>query len=87
MRIDAINEENMRAYFGLLKEVYDELDFEAHPERIYNMDETGVPLNPRPPKVLAKRGKRKYDVTVQVKRPKLRLLVVAVLQVRLFLRS
>ena len=46
VRIDAENEENMRAYFGLLKEVYDELDFEAHPERIYNMDETGVPLDP-----------------------------------------
>ena len=39
MRIDAINEENMRAYFGLLKEVYNELDFEAHPERIYNMEQ------------------------------------------------
>ena len=59
VRIDAINEESMRGYFGLLKEVYDELDFEAHPERIYNMDETGVPLNPRPPKVLAKKGQKK----------------------------
>ena len=43
VRIDAINEESMRGYFGLLKEVYDELDFEAHPERIYNMDEN-LPL-------------------------------------------
>ena len=44
--IDAVNEENMRNYFNLLKEVYDELDFAGHPERIFNMDETGVPLDP-----------------------------------------
>ena len=59
VRIDAVNEENMRAYFALLKEVYDDLDFGGHPERIYNMDETGVPLDPRPPKVVAKKGQRK----------------------------
>ena len=49
VRIDAINE-NMTKYFDLL-EVYNELDFKEHPERIYNMDETGMPLDPRPPKV------------------------------------
>ena len=59
VRIDAVNEEYMRAYFALLKEVYDDLDFGGHPERIYNMDETGVPLDPRPPKLVAKKGKRK----------------------------
>ena len=41
VRMDAINDENMRKYFDLLEEVYDELDFRNHPERIYNMDETG----------------------------------------------
>ena len=39
--------------------MYDDLDFDGHPERIYNMDETGVPLDPRPPKVVAKKGQRK----------------------------
>ena len=43
----------MLNYFNLLKEVYDELDFAGHPERIFNMDETGMPLDPRPPKVVA----------------------------------
>ena len=59
IRIDAVNEENMLQYFSLLREVYDDLDFDGHPERIYNMDETGVPLDPRPPKVVAKKGQRK----------------------------
>ena len=59
VRIDAVNEENMRIYFNLLKEVYDELDFAGDPERIFNMDETGMPLEPRPPKVVAHKGVKK----------------------------
>ena len=43
----------------MLREVYDDLDFDGHPEHIYNMDETGVQLDPRPPKVVAKKGQRK----------------------------
>ena len=49
VRIDAIDEENMKKYFDLLEEVYNDLDFKDHPERIYNMDETGMPLDPHPP--------------------------------------
>ena len=59
VRLDAMSEENMKTYFDLLREVYDTFDFENHPEAIYNMDETGVPLEPRPPKVVAKRGQKK----------------------------
>ena len=54
-----MNSENMKAYFDLLSDVYDEFDFENNPESIYNMDETGVPLEPRPRKVVAKRGQKK----------------------------
>ena len=57
--IDAINEENMTKYFDLLEEVYNELDFKDHPQRIYNMDETGMPLDPRPPKVVVPKGRKK----------------------------
>ena len=49
----------MKEYFDLLREVYDEYEFDSHPECIYNMDETGVPLEPHPPKVIAKRGQKK----------------------------
>ena len=59
VRMDAINAENLHAYYNLLKSVYDEHGFDSHPEAIYNMDETGVPLEPRPPKVVAAKGKRK----------------------------
>jgi len=30
-----------------------------HPEAIYNLDETGMPLEPRPPKVVAQKGQKK----------------------------
>ena len=59
VRMDAINTDNMKAYFDLLRQIYDEHGFESHPECIYNMDETGVPLEPRPPKVVARKGQKK----------------------------
>ena len=40
--MDAMSSENMKAYFDLLSDVYDEFDFGNHPESIYDMDETGV---------------------------------------------
>lgn len=41
--------------FCLLRSVYGDFKFENFPESIYNMDATGVPLSPRPPKVIAKK--------------------------------
>ena len=54
-----INRENIEQYFDLLKEVLDEFDLQNPPEQIYNMDETGVPLDPRPPKIAAQKGQKK----------------------------
>jgi len=59
VKLDAMNEENVDNYFGMLKKVFDEGDFWNHPEAIYNMDESGMPLEPRPPKVVAKKGQKK----------------------------
>lgn len=59
VRFDAINTENMDNYFELLKATYEEFKFDYYPESIFNMDETGVPLCPRPPKVIAKKGQKK----------------------------
>jgi len=56
--MDVIIEENMQNYFDQLKEVFDEGDFWNHPEAIYNSDETGVPLEPRPPKFIAQKGQK-----------------------------
>ena len=42
VRMDAMSSENMKAYFDLLSDVYDEFDFGNHSKSIYDMDETGV---------------------------------------------
>ena len=49
--MDAVNVENITAYFDLLRNVFNEFGFDQRPERIHNMDETGVPLEPRPPEM------------------------------------
>ena len=41
--MDAVNAESMKAYFEP-RQFY-EHGFESHPECVYNMDETGVPLD------------------------------------------
>ena len=59
VRMNAISRENLNSYYELLKDTLDEHDFLSHPERIYNMDETGIPIEPRPPKIVARKGKKK----------------------------
>ena len=50
VRMDAVNDENLAHYYRLLKvkACLKENDLLTHPEQIYNMDETGVPLDPKP---------------------------------------
>ena len=55
--MDAINAGNLKNYFDQLRGLFDEYDFDNHPEAIYNMDETGVPLEPQPPKAVLRREK------------------------------
>ena len=59
VRLDAVNEKNMDNYFILLKDTYNQFGFAANPETIFNMDETSMPLCPRPPKVVARKGQKK----------------------------
>ena len=49
----------MKKYFELLKGVLVENDLMNSPSQIYNVDETGMPLDHQPPKIVAKRGQRK----------------------------
>jgi len=49
----------MDNYIDMLKTVFDDGDFWNHPEAIYNMDESGMPLEPCPPKLLPERDRRK----------------------------
>ena len=59
VRMDMVNTENMKAYFAELRTIFNEYNFDEHPEAIYNMDETGVPLDPCPPKIITAKGQKK----------------------------
>ena len=47
VRMNAVTKDNIKHYFSLLKKILEENDFFNHPERVYNMDETGIPFDPR----------------------------------------
>ena len=53
---NAINQETMDSYYSLLEDILTEHNLLDNPAQIYNMDESGMPLNPRPPNIIAKRG-------------------------------
>jgi len=48
----------MDNYFDMLKEVFDEGDLWNHLEAICKMDESGMPLEPRPWKIVTKKGQK-----------------------------
>ena len=52
-RAAASNSESIERYFDLLEETLDVYRLRERPHLIFNMDETGMPLNPKPPKVIA----------------------------------
>ena len=54
-----MNKETMTAYFDLLKNVLMETKLTESPNQIYNIDETGMPLEHHPPKVVAKKSQKK----------------------------
>ena len=57
--MDAVNDETLNQYFSLLKDVLTEHGILHSPSQIYNVDESGVPLDPKAPNVVAKRGVKK----------------------------
>ena len=59
VRMDCLNEEIMEDYFIMLKKTLLENDLMDKPEQIYNVDESGMPLDHRPPKVVSQKGQKK----------------------------
>lgn len=53
IRMDATT---IDAYSDLLHKMLETQGLLDNPGQIYNMDESGMPLDPRPPNVVAKRG-------------------------------
>ena len=54
VRMDSTIREAIEQYFDLLEETLKKHDLSDFPAQIYNMDESGVPLNPCPPNVAEK---------------------------------
>ena len=59
VRMDCLTKETMDEYFQLLKDTLIENDLMDSPNQIYNVDETGMPLDHRAPKIVAGRGHKK----------------------------
>ena len=60
VRMEAMKKKDaLDNYFLLLKSILDDYDLGCKPAQIYNMDETGIPLDHRSPRVLAKKGQKK----------------------------
>ena len=59
VRMDCLNEETIQTYFNLLKDILLEHGLMDLPGQIYNVDETGIPLDHRPPKVVTRKGQKK----------------------------
>ena len=57
--MNAMNESNLKTYFDLLDTIQEKNYLKLYPELIYNMDESGLFMNPRPPKVVAFRGQKR----------------------------
>ena len=61
-RMDAINSETISQYNELVKETLEQNKLMNSPQQIYNIDETGVPLDPNALIVVAARGSKKVRV-------------------------
>ena len=59
VRMNCLNKETMAQYFSMLKDVLLEHNLLDSPAQIYNVDETGMPLDHRAPKVMTMRGQKK----------------------------
>ena len=56
--MEALDIETKNEYFKSLEESLKEHDLMNRPGQIYNVDETGVPLDHKPPNFIAKRGQK-----------------------------
>ena len=59
VRMDAMKNEDLDNYFVTLKSILVDNDLMNKPGQIFNVDESGMPLEHRSPKVVAKKGQKK----------------------------
>jgi len=58
VRHQCMEKAKVNKYFAVLKAVLDECNLHVKPSSIWNMDETGLQLDNRPPKVIAAKGSK-----------------------------
>ncbi len=58
-RATAITASNMQQYYSLLKTTLEEHGIMNSASQLYNMDESGMPLDHKPPRVVARKGTKK----------------------------
>ena len=76
-RANAVTAANIAQYYNLLKKTLEENDLMGCPNRIYNMDESGMPLDHKPPKVVARKGTRKVHCRTSGNKSQITVLVCA----------
>jgi hypothetical protein len=59
VRMNDVNSETLKQYFTLLNDVLTEQDLHSKPAQVYNVDESGIPFDPRAPNVVATKGMKK----------------------------
>lgn len=59
VRMDYLNKEIMEQYFDMLKKTLLENNLMGNPAQIYNVDESGLPLDHCPAKVVSHKGQKK----------------------------
>lgn len=67
-RAEGLNKAEVSKYFQNLEKILKDYDLFDKPECIYNMDESGFPLNNRPTKVVSRKGKREVVSLTNVER-------------------
>ena len=76
-RAEAVTAANLKEYYDLLKTTLEEYGIMNVPSRIYNMDETGMPLDHKPPKVVARKGMKKVHCRTCGSKGQITMLVCA----------
>jgi len=73
----AHDKETIDQYFSLLHDTLSAHDLLNKPSQIYNVDESGIPLNPRPPKVVSAKGEKTKKVRYRSSGRKGKITIVA----------
>ena len=60
------SEAALHSYFTLLKKIMEENKLMDKRAKIYNVDESGMPLDHCPPRVSTRKGKERYVIIHQV---------------------